>query len=301
MFRHGVGNTPAYHGSGFVSGMQAVTAGLMQAAVVPPSPQDAEETMGLMSEPGAWMTRINRQLATPALMADPQEDMILFCEAEQRDAVHSRNGEEWRRYTQFNAIALNWVLGAIEVSNARGGRGYNLDTAEAVLERYAFDGVVATEEGKEDAQHPHEHAGERVFNMRIRGPENTFNVFGDDIGLGTSAFVVVRKLDITGETFRPRIMSNEPAMTLPGMPGGRKLFAWQVSFYANKMHKTPPMSELEYVDENGVKRYGAYRRIGIIGNAVPSDTRTRRLQSVPRDYPNIASQPKVKFLISQAG
>ena len=293
MFGHGPGNTPGYHTDGSVEGLFR-GAGVASAASSGPSPDETEGTVDLYTEAGAWFERINRNFHDENIMTEKQEDMIVFCEAEQRDPVQRRRGMDARRYTNVNVVVLNYVLAC------QAAQGDLEDDPRKVLERWGFDGVVATETGKDEQYYHNERGDERAFNMRMRGPELTYNLFGPNVQLGTRLYAIVRMFDVTGKQYNISASPTGTKYTVPAKKDGSKCYAYQVSFFGDYQHDIPPMESLSYMDQDGVLRTGAYTRLGTSGNNRPGANSVKEMTSpFPDNLGDVVAQPKIKMLVSQ--
>jgi len=266
--------------------------GLMAAARQAPAPEN-EDGMDFLAEPKATNMKINRPLAYP-LMESPQEDQIIFTEMEMADPASKRHDAERRRYTQLNVTALNWCLAA---GSRMPAEPSDVELPEDVVSRYAFEGVVATEDGKSELYFDRERGAERAFNCTVRGPENTHNVFGDYLRVGTKLYVIWKKEPIMRKVFRvdPR------GGSLPLPTANISTHAVQASFFGDYRHDKPPMDALRYVDEFGRVRYGIAHRIGTVGNVALMHVDEGDLAKSTSDFSALLALQKFKMLVSHAG
>jgi len=294
LFRHYDGAEPAFQGSGAVVPRVGRSAGLVAAAFQQPNPDAEQDAIDFMSRPTVNYSKINRLLASP-LMETSQKGQILFVEKERADPVLRRLGNEKRRYTELNIVALNWYLASTAKMPASPA---DVEPASSVLDTWAFEGVVATEEGKTELIHHMESGMERVFNSTVRGPVSTHNVFGDNVKTGTKLFAIVKKKTVDMALgFRVNPFT---AVPLPVSGEARSHMPFQVSFFGDANYDEPPLSELLYHDEFGNPHYGAFTRIAIAANVPSMVIDPTHIERSTQDFGSVIALPKFEILVSQA-
>lgn len=287
-FNHAGGNAPSSGMIGAVPMPGASNAGPPGYASMAPSPDQPLEVMGWRTNPSAPYAKIARRLKHP-LMEAPQKYQIMMTEREPKDPVLGRKAREARRYTMLNIPALNYYLAnSYVMPNSED----EVLPATSVLNKWAFEGIVRTEEGKLEQYHwKTDVSSERLFNCVVRGQAHTFNVFGSDARPGTKLFLIIKKVKISKETVYTVKPYDKTSMTVGPKNPERYPLPFQVGFFGNYQYEVPPTKVLEYKDEFGNRAIGEYIYIGRVATHAPVSKNYKDVSKCARDLTAILAQP----------
>lgn len=130
-------------------------------------------------------------------------------------------------------------------------------TARSVLSKYFCAGPVYAEAGTQS----NDGVPRLVLGFSRRGPEQTYNVWGNDVQQYTELYLVVKMMD------RPEFYCLDPTnstLDAPVHPDGHALRTrcMQVLPWASKTHGFPSLEDVKYIDNSGNVCYGSVVRVG---------------------------------------
>ena len=128
--------------------------------------------------------------------------------------------------------------------------------ADQVIQSWRPMGVLKTEAAPNRTRLGDVKSLSRLVNLVVGHRVKMFNIWGGDIDVGTRLYVICKKVlyaELAGASHQ-RSVKHSSDGTVKGM-------RWYLYTYADKNHRVPPLSELQY-QENGEKKLGAYMCIG---------------------------------------
>ena len=142
------------------------------------------------------------------------------------------------------------IYGVNKFLKARSHSEYVDCEADDIFKLWAPVGVVKNEAAPVRPRMGQERMGSRMVNLVVGFRVKTFNIWAGDIEIGTRLFFICKKVDASEEED-----SSDRWSTGKRVKGTKY---WKIFPYADKRYQTPPMEELVYTDEHGLKRLGAF-------------------------------------------
>lgn len=140
-----------------------------------------------------------------------------------------------------------------------------------VWNNWTISGVCENEEGQEELQTTNESERDRLLNIITRGEINLYATFGNNVKSGTPLYLILSKEKFRGEN---NALAEDIADGTQSGPANRRELSgrgpnskltnkpYQLRFWADYRYDRPPLSELIFEDEFGVRRLGEAIYIG---------------------------------------
>jgi hypothetical protein len=184
---------------------------------------------------------------------------------------------------------MNYILQSQEdVGKASAGKG-DMDFGE-VMGDWTFDGVVNNKKANNDKYGKWNFTGDDAhvtvdqYNLSYM-----VNYWGRDAIPGVRLFLIYKRVDRRSLPVKPNRFvlgvkrgfqdSATPAITKgeDDIPGADELGLverpFQIIPWARRGYAQPPMSELEYIDNNGIRRFASYHCVGTVRSGSSKSTR----------------------------
>jgi hypothetical protein len=133
---------------------------------------------------------------------------------------------------------------------------YGEMSADQILASWRPLGVLKVEAAPSRTRMGDVKANSRLVNLVVSHRVRTFNIWGGDIEVGTRLFVICKKVSVRQLMYSGTKRSRDSTVGPPSDD-----MKWVMYPYADKKRRTPPMSELHYMD-GGIRCIGAYIDIG---------------------------------------